>query len=538
MSSTRQLKIKRALISVSDKANLETLAPVLIEHGVEIISSGGTAKHLEGMGIPTTKVTEITKNPEAFGGRMKTISFQIGSSLLFRRDNPKDLEDAKNLGIQAIDLVVCNLYPFEKAVRDKVSEDELIEQIDIGGPTMVRAAAKNFKGVAIVTNPDMYDCLIEQLKENQGNISFDLRKVLALKAFQYTAKYELMIANELERRFCDNQQNTRFFVFEEGRTLRYGENSHQSAQYFNRTDPYSNLKGIGSAQIIQGKKLSYNNLLDADSSWKCASEILEVAKQDEKYKDYTAVTVVKHLNPCGVALCENPLKALKMAWDCDPISAFGSIITFTKEVTKECVEWLLEGKFIELLIAPAFEQKALDLIAKKKNVRVLINPLKALNNNEETIKSVAGGILIQNEDEGLDSEFKQVTKKDFPKELETLAHFGVICNKFLKSNSVCIVGRQDQGLVLVGAGMGQPNRVESLRKLAIPQAQTKDVLIGDCILISDAFFPFSDSIEIAHQAGLKYIVQPGGSIKDKDVIKACDESNIAMAFTGRRHFRH
>lgn len=522
------IQIKRALLSVSDKTEIIPLASELTAAGVEIISTGGTKKALEQAGIAVTSIESVTGNPEAFGGRMKTISFQVESALLYRRGHSEDERDAEQLNINPIDLVICNLYPFADAVKKGADEEGLVENIDIGGPTMIRAAAKNYESVCVLTSPLDYALFLSEFKQNEGRLSFEVRRKMALKAFAHTADYDAMISNELHARFADS-----FDVCHLSSTtkkeLRYGENSHQPAGYFS----VGSNCGVGDAPVLQGKALSYNNLLDADTAWKCNSDIFSLSG------DTVAVTVVKHLNPCGVATGQSPLQALELAWSCDPVSAFGGILAFSHAVDKDVVGWLSD-KFIEIIIAPDFTTDARTLLSKKKNLRVLeLAPKKAIM-GERCLRSIYGGVLVQNEDEGVDPEFRSVTKKTFPQDKEQLAQFGVIVNKYYKSNSVALVAQTEQGDYFVhGAGMGQPNRIDALKLLAAPRARARsEYKLADSILISDAFFPFRDSIDVCHAEGITMVVQPGGSIRDEEVIAACDEHGMAMAFTGRRHFRH
>ncbi len=528
---TGTVKIKRALLSVSDKTGIQGLAKFLSEHGVELISTGGTAKSIADAGLEYTPIESVTGNPEAFGGRMKTISFPVASALLFRRDHSEDEEQAKDLNIQAIDLVVCNLYPFAGAVAEGADEADLIEKIDIGGPTMVRASAKNYAGVTVLTDPTQYADFMDTLKSEEGSIGFEQRRAFAISAFQHTAEYEAMIAEELTNRYTNEKMQ--WLQLRDGRELRYGENPHQAAHYFRSP---KDLKGessaIAGANIIQGKPLSYNNIMDADAAHRSASDAW-VANS----KAGVACAVIKHMNPCGLAVADTGMKALELAWEGDSISAFGGVLCFTGEVTEDVAEWLRD-KFIEVLIAPYLTPEAIKIFAKKKNLRVLLCAPRDRVLGERMIKSVSGGILVQDEDEGLDPEFQSVTKNEFPKERKRLAQFGVMASKHLKSNAIALVRMCSGGeLQLVGAGMGQPNRVDSIRKLAGPRAAEKGEL-DDLILVSDAFFPFADNIEVADELGIKNIIQPGGSIRDEEVIKACDDRGIAMAFTGRRHFRH
>ncbi len=526
----QNVPIRRALFSVSDKEGAVGFAKFLAGRGVEIIATGGTAKKLEQAGISLVPLESITKNPEAFGGRMKTISFPLASALLYRRSVAEDEAMAKQLGVEPIDLVVCNLYPFEEA-RDKgVGDADLIEEIDIGGPTMVRAAAKNFASVAVCTNPSQYADVMKEIENFDGALSFETRRRLAVSAFQMTANYDAAVSNELVKRFTEEESEV--LRLERGRKLRYGENPHQAAVFYRNPKAGSReTPSIASADILQGKALSYNNILDADAAHRAMSDAFHAAGSLKP-----TVAVVKHLNPCGLAVAGSVLSALELAWEGDPVSAFGGILAFSHEITLECAEWL-EGKFVELLVAPSVEGEALRKFAAKKNLRILLCPPREKGLKEKMIRSVFGGVLLQDEDVGLDPEFKSVTKVKFSAEWERLAQFGVMACKHLRSNAIALVKEVKGSLQLVGAGMGQPNRIDSLQALAAPRAEAKGSL-EDLLLVSDAFFPFPDAVEAAHELGIKRIVQPGGSIKDGEVIAAADRFGIAMAFTGRRHFRH
>lgn len=522
------MKIRRALFSVSDKDGVIGFARFLQERGVEILTTGGTAKKLTEAGIPVTAMETITGNPEAFGGRMKTISFPFASALLYRRDNAEDVATAKKMGVEPIDLVVCNLYPFQAAVKKGAGEAELIEEIDVGGPTMIRAAAKNHAHVAVATDPSQYAELMNEIEQNDGALSLETRKRLAVAAFRLMATYDSAIAAELSA--CFLGEEVHYLALDRGKKLRYGENPHQAATFYR--DPYFAEASIASADILQGKALSYNNLLDADAALRSASDA-SLAVGGER----PVVAVVKHLNPCGLASGRTLVEALQLAWEGDPVSAFGGILCFTRPFTRECAEWLGD-KFVELVVAPAVEPDALALLAKKKNLRVLLCPPRKAAVKERMLRSVYGGVLIQEEDEGLDPEFKNVTKLPFPKEKFPLASFGVMAAKHLRSNAIAMVRAHANGnFQLVGAGMGQPNRLDCIRALAGPRAAAKGKM-EDLVLVSDAFFPFADGIEAAHESGIRFIVQPGGSIRDEEVIASADKLGIAMVFTGIRHFRH
>jgi phosphoribosylaminoimidazolecarboxamide formyltransferase/IMP cyclohydrolase len=523
------VKIKRALLSVSDKKGLDVLATELNKRGVEIISSGGTAKFIMNLGLPVTPIEKVTGNPEAFGGRMKTLSFQVASGLLFKRDSLEDLRQAQELGIEAIDLVVCNLYPFEEVAKRGGTLEELVENIDIGGPTMVRAAAKNFAHVTVSTDPNEYREIINALKENDGAIDLPLRKKLSLKAFRHTGLYDSLIASELER---ENQADGKTFCLSPMRSseLRYGENPHQKGYVYQ----WPLGEGLAQAEPIQGKALSYNNLLDADAALRSAKDLHMIAK-DGEYQ--SVVTIIKHSNPCGAAMAKTPIKALEMAWAGDPISSFGSIICFNKEVDRESADWL-SLKFVEVICAPSFSDEALEIFGKKKNLRLIPINLDELNVSDYMIRSITGGWVVQEEDEGLDTDYKVVTEIPFEGTRMELARFGSMVCKHLKSNAIGLFMKSDDGFSIIGAGMGNPNRLISVAQ-SIEKARENGVTnLSDALLVSDAFFPFADNIEATSKAGIKFIVQPGGSIKDQEVIDACNNTGTAMVFTGRRHFRH
>lgn len=523
------VKIRRALFSVSDKEGVVAFARFLHERGVEILGTGGTMKKLTDSGIPVTPMEKITGNPEAFGGRMKTISFPFASALLYRRDNADDVATAKKMGVEPVDLVVCNLYPFREARARNAPDPELVEEIDVGGPTMIRAAAKNHAHVAVATDPGQYAPLMEEIAVNEGGLSLPTRKRLAVNAFQLLAGYDSAIAAELAARYLGEENHT--IRLDHGKKLRYGENPHQGAVFY-RDPEFGGETSIASADILQGKALSYNNLLDADAALRSASDAWHAIQGQRP-----VVSIVKHLNPCGLASGRTALEALELAWEGDPVSAFGGILCFTTPVTKECADWLGD-KFVELVVAPSVESDALAAFAKKKNLRVLLCPPRKPALKERMIRSVLGGVLVQDEDEGLDAEFKSVTKRTFPKEKHALAHFGVMANKHLRSNAIALVREHKNGnFQLVGAGMGQPNRLDSIRALAGPRAKAKGAM-DDLLLISDAFFPFADGVEAAGELGIQLVVQPGGSIRDEEVVAAADRLGMAMVFTGVRHFRH
>jgi phosphoribosylaminoimidazolecarboxamide formyltransferase/IMP cyclohydrolase len=517
---------KRALISVSDKTNLDVLVPTLVEAGVEIISTGGTADYLKKMGVKYTPISEVTGNPEAFGGRMKSISFQVSSALLYRRDHPTDIQEAKDLKIKDIDLVICNLYPFKLvAAKENISQNDLIENIDIGGPNMIRGAAKNMKWVTVVTDPADYATLEACIKN--GGIEAKTRSQFALKAFSLTAQYDLAIAITLAQEF--NSEFPEVFSHDV-KALRYGENPHQKAKLF-VLDNQKEKMSLAKAPILQGKEISYNNYLDADQAFKCVSELALAFPEREH------CVIVKHGIPCGASSSKDQFKSLKAAWECDSTSAFGGIIAFSSTVKAEAAEWLTQ-QFIEVVLAPSFSPEALELFAKKKNVRLVEVPLKKRDFHEWTVRSINGGILWQEEDEKLNVELKAPTKKTFDAAKSEMVMFGLVIAKYLKSNCLLLVDERDGAYTILASGVGQPNRLECLTLLAGPRMRNKNIEVKDAILVSDAFFPFKDSIEEAHKWGVKYVVQPGGSIKDAEVVAACDEFGMAMVMTNERHFRH
>lgn len=521
--------IQTALLSVTDKSHLIPLAQMLTTMGVRLVSTGGTAKALTAAGFPVTHVEEITKNPEAFGGRMKSISFQITSGLLYRRGHAQDEMEATALNIPKIDLVVCNLYQFEKYTGMNETEEKLVEEIDIGGPLMIRAAAKNYHGVTVLTDPSQYEAFMSHLKENQGT-TFEFRRQMALEAFDRIARYDMAIAEELGNRF-NSDRTDKFFHFTKTQNLRYGENPHQKAVAYR----WKNAKtpGLGEAKILQGKELSYNNLLDADAAWKSMSDVHGIFNND------CTVSVVKHGNPCGLSHGKNALETLMMAWKGDEVSSFGGIVATSFAIDLAAAQFFDE-RFIEILMAPTFTPEAKAHFTKKKNVRLIELPLRERMSDEKILRSYHGGVLFQDEDENIAdyTSYKAVTKKTFAPAQADLVQFGVIACKHLKSNGIALVEKTGETLNLVGAGMGQPNRLDSLHLLAAHRASKKEVNFSEVVLISDAFFPFADSIEAAHKYGIRYIVQPGGSIRDEEVICKADECGMAMVLTGERHFRH
>jgi len=516
----------RALISVSDKSHLDGLAPILLKNNIEVISTGGTADYLKKLGLAVTSIQSVTGNPEAFGGRMKSISFQISSALLFRRDHEQDLREAMELNIKPIDLVICNLYPF-KTISSKTdsSVSELIENIDIGGPGMIRAAAKNMSWVTVVTDPSDYVALREAIEN--GGVDEKMRVEFALKAFSLTAQYDLLIATKLSQK---HERQLPDIFSNEVKPLRYGENPHQKAKLFvlnNQTCSTS----LAEAPILQGKEISYNNYLDSDQAFKCVSELrLE-------FPELHHCVIVKHGIPCGAASSPDQLSSLQKAWECDSTSAFGGIIAFSSKVEAQSASWLTQN-YIEVVIAPDFSHEALEIFSQKKNVRLVKVPLKKLGSKEWMVRTINGGLLWQEEDEKLNLTLDFPTKRKFEDTKTQLVKFGLIVTKYLKSNCLMLADFKDGVYSILASGVGQPNRLECLSLLIGPRLKGRELNIENAILLSDAFFPFKDSIEEAKKWNIQYIVQPGGSIKDQEVIESCNLHNIAMAFTGERHFRH
>jgi IMP cyclohydrolase (EC 3.5.4.10)/phosphoribosylaminoimidazolecarboxamide formyltransferase (EC 2.1.2.3) len=512
--------LKRALISVSDKTGILEFAKELKNLGYEIISSSGTAKYLKENGIDVIEVSQITGFPEILDGRVKTLHPKIHGGILAIRDNQEHMKQLEENNIKPIDIVVINLYPFENTVKKGADLDEIIENIDIGGPALVRASAKNYKYVAIITDPKDYSDIINELKE-YGEISIHTKKKLSLKAFRHTAFYDSIISQVLNEKFEINED------FPENLTipmrlksgLRYGENPHQKASLY--INPLENGISVADSEILQGKEMSFNNYYDVDSA------VLLVKEFEEP-----ACVIVKHNNPCGVAVAENIKQAYTLALETDPKSAFGGIVAFNKEVDEDTAKELTK-LFLEVVVAPSFSDSALEVLKTKKNLRVVKvkNFDKKLEGKD--IKRISGGYLLQDRNLGLYTELKVVTERQpTEKELEDLI-FALKVVKHVKSNAVVIA--KDKRTV--GIGVGQTSRVDSL-ETAIKKAKEFNLPLEGSVLASEAFFPFRDSIDTAAKEGIKAVIQPGGSIRDQEVIDACNEHGIAMIFTNMRHFKH
>lgn len=518
-------KIKRALITVSDKSQLDILTKGLVKFGIKIISTGGTGKFLKELSIPYTPIKKLTGHSELFSGRIKTISFEIISALLFDRSSKTHLDEANKLGIKPIDLVVCNLYPFKKVSSECDEIPLLVENIDIGGVTLLRSGAKNFNDVVVCSSPNQYNELLKTLKKMDGQTDIGLRQKFSLQAFRTTMLYDAVISSKFGLLY--NKKRPTFCILPTNvKKLRYGENPHQSGWF------YSQINGKNNWIQINGKKLSYNNYLDIDSSTSVAGDIINEVKSRELP---SAVVIVKHTNPCGVAIAKNQLTALKLAWAGDTVSSFGSVICFTEVVKEETAKWLF-NRFIEIVIAPEFSSEAKRIFKKKKNLRLI--KMKKSESTKFNIRSINGGFLVQTNDRKLIDPFEAKTKHKFNNKDKILARFGLVIVKYIKSNAIVLVKSTCDGLSLIGAGVGNPNRIVSIHQALKKAVENGEKNLSDSILISDAFLPFSDNVEYANKFNIKKIVQPGGSIKDKEIISICDKFGIAMVFTNTRHFKH
>ncbi|MDM7862217.1 bifunctional phosphoribosylaminoimidazolecarboxamide formyltransferase/IMP cyclohydrolase [Alteromonas sp. ASW11-36] len=518
--------IKRALLSVSDKTGILALAQQLHAAGVEILSTGGTAKLLADNDVPVIEVSDYTGHPEIMAGRVKTLHPKVHGGILARRG--VDEAVMADNGIQAIDLVVVNLYPFAQTVADpNCSRADAIENIDIGGPTMVRAAAKNHKDVTIVVNASDYDAVLADMQANQGAVSDALRFDLAIKAFEHTAEYDGMIANyfgaRLEQDEVSEFPRTFNVQMTKKQDLRYGENSHQNAAFYVENNVQEN--SVATASQLQGKALSFNNIADTDSALECVKEF-----------DQPACVIVKHANPCGVALGESITEAYDRAYKTDPTSAFGGIIAFNRELDAQTATAIIERQFVEVIIAPSVAEDALAVCSAKQNVRVLAcGDWQGQLTEGYDFKRVNGGLLVQDRDFGMVEmdDLKVVTKVQPTEEQLRDLMFTWKVAKYVKSNAIvyCKDG------MTIGVGAGQMSRVYSA-KIAGIKAADENLTVAGSVMASDAFFPFRDGIDAAAEAGVKAVIQPGGSMRDEEVIAAADEHGIAMVFTGMRHFRH
>ncbi|MGA8222625.1 MAG: bifunctional phosphoribosylaminoimidazolecarboxamide formyltransferase/IMP cyclohydrolase [Candidatus Acidiferrales bacterium] len=523
------MSIERALISVYDKTGVAEFARELASLGIEIVSTGGTARLLRDSGIPVRDVAELTGWPEMLGGRVKTLHPKVHGGILFQRGKAEDRKQAAESGIAPIDLVVVNLYPFSAtAAKPGVTADELIENIDIGGPAMVRSAAKNFQSVGVVTDPADYGAIAAELREKR-ELSLATRLALARKAYARTARYDGEIATELERLAANGSVTLGaleklperiHIALERRQAMRYGENPHQAAAlYIPAGRPAAGLAG---AKQLQGKELSYNNLVDLDSAWALAEEFRG-----------PAVAIIKHNNPCGAAEQQSLREAYLEALECDPVSAFGGVLAFNRALDAATAEEVAK-LFVECIVAPGYEPAALEKLAAKKNLRLLEMPLNAAPIALD-LKRISGGVLVQEPDRHeLDEASLRVATERAPTEAErrALLFAWKVC-KHVKSNAI-VFAREGQ---TVGVGAGQMSRVDSV-KIAVIKAATAGLALAGSVVASDAFFPFPDGVEEAGKAGATAVIQPGGSVRDADVIAAANKMGMAMVFTGVRHFRH
>ncbi len=523
------LKIKRALISVSDKTGIVELARALQSHGVEILSTGGTAKTLIEEGIDVKEVANHTGFPEIMEGRVKTLHPKIHGGILAKRDNDEHVKAMEENDIDGIDMVVINLYPFVKTVQSGANFPTCIENIDIGGPAMIRAAAKNHDYVTIVTDPQDYDGVIENMSNNDGGVTYSLRQKLAFTAFSVTATYDSNIASWFASQTKEGTPRRISFSGTLKQELRYGENPHQNAALYLVDDIIR--PGAATASQIQGKELSYNNLNDTDAAFELVSEFEE-----------PTVSIIKHANPCGVASSDNIIEAYKNALICDQVSAFGGIIALNRTLTADIASLILE-RFVEVIIAPDIESDAVEILKKKKNIRVLTTGgLPDTTQARRMVTRIAGGLLVQDADTQLldDENMRVVTDREPTKQEMADLLFAFKVAKHVKSNAIVYA----KGGATVGIGAGQMSRIDSSRiaawkgQEAANEAGWDESLTQGSVVASDAFFPFADGLLAAADAGVTAVIQPGGSIRDQDVIDAANERGLAMVMTGMRHFRH
>lgn len=520
--------IKQALISVSDKTGVLDFARALSEMGVNILSTGGTAKLLAENGIKVTEVADYTGFPEMLDGRVKTLHPKVHGGILARRDFPEHVAALEKHDIPNIDMVIVNLYPFQQTIaRAECSLEDAIENIDIGGPAMLRSSAKNHKDVTVICDPSDYAQVLSELKVGQGEVSYETKFTLAKKVFAHTAQYDGAITNYFTSLGEDKKHATRSAYpttlnlhFDKVQEMRYGENPHQSAAFYRESNPQ--VGALANYTQLQGKELSYNNIADADAAWECV-----------KTFDESACVIIKHANPCGVAIGITPFEAYSKALQTDPTSAFGGIIAFNREVDANAAEAVAK-QFVEVLIAPSFTEQAKKIFAAKQNVRLLEIPLgNAVNNHD--FKRVGGGLLVQSPDAKnvALAELKIVSKKQpTPQQLQDLM-FAWRVAKFVKSNAIVFCAN---GMTM-GVGAGQMSRIDSARIAAIKAQNAGLSLVGTAVA-SDAFFPFRDGLDVVVEAGATSVIHPGGSMRDQEVVDAADEHGIVMLLTGTRHFRH
>ncbi len=510
---------RRAILSVSDKTGIVEFAKGLEAQGFEIVSTGGTAKVLREAGVAVTGISDVTGFPECLDGRVKTLHPLVHAGILAMRGNPEHMKQVEELGVTLVDVVAINLYPFKQTIlKEGVQFEEAIENIDIGGPTMIRAAAKNWQDVSVVVDPADYTRVLAELEN--GGVTLDTKRLLAYKVFEHTASYDALIADYLRKQLGLGFPEVYTPTFEKAQELRYGENPHQSAVFYKEIGHFDGT--IAAAKQLHGKELSYNNINDANGA-------LDLVKEF----DVPCAVAVKHANPCGVGVAENIYDAYKKAYEADPVSIFGGIVALNRPCDAATAAEMAKI-FLEIIIAPSFTPEALEILSKKKNIRLLALPNIAKKNTADMLdyKKVAGGLLVQNLNCELyhEENFKVVTKRAPTEEELKAMKFGMTVVKHTKSNAIVLA--KDQATV--GIGPGQTNRITAL-ELAIKYGGEN---VAGSVLASDAFFPFDDCVEAAAKAGVTAIIQPGGSIRDEDSIKACDKHGIAMIFTGTRHFKH
>ena len=527
--------IRQALLSVSDKTGIVEFAQGLVQRGVKLLSTGGTAKLLEQHGLPVTEVSDYTGFPEMMDGRVKTLHPKVHGGILGRRGT----DDAimQQHGIEGIDMVVVNLYPFAATVaKPDCTLADAVENIDIGGPTMVRSAAKNHKDVAIVVNNGNFNAILAEMDKHQNSLTLETRFDLAIKAFEHTAQYDSMIANYFGQMVkpyhvaeeedadakCGQFPRTLNLNFVRKQTMRYGENAHQNAAFY--VDLNVKEASVATANQLQGKALSYNNIADTDAALECVKEF-----------DEPACVIVKHANPCGVALGKDILDAYNRAYQTDPTSAFGGIIAFNRELDEKTANEIVERQFVEVIIAPKVSAEAQEVVKRKKNVRLLECGEWTSRSERLDFKRVNGGLLVQDADLGMVGvdDLKVVSKRQpTEQELKDLLFCWKVA-KFVKSNAI-VYAKDNQ---TIGIGAGQMSRVYSA-KIAGIKAQDEGLTVAGCVMASDAFFPFRDGIDAAAKVGIQCVIHPGGSMRDQEVIDAADEHNMVMVLTGMRHFRH
>ena len=529
--SYKEISIKRALISVSDKTGIVDFAKALDARGVEIISTGGTAKALSDAGIKVIGIQEVTKSPEMLGGRVKTLHPAIHGGILARRWINEDMEQLKEQEITPIDMVVVNLYPFAATIaKEGVAVPEAVENIDIGGPSMLRSSAKNFDAVAVVSDPSDYAWISEKLEAKEGKLDLEVRKCLAAKAFAHTAEYDAMISTYFSEILVEGEELNHsgekfpakmYVALDKKMNLRYGENPHQDAAVY--MDKEAVGESLVEATQIQGKELSFNNYTDMEGAWQLASEF-------GGGKPFCAI--IKHANPCGAATGNTAAEAFETALACDPISAFGGIIAMNTEVDLDTAK-LIKGHFAECLIAPSYSQEALDLLKKKKNLRIMVSPLRVTPRGFD-VRKISGGMLMADYDfemTPVDQWNTATERTPSSDEVEALGFAWRVC-KHVKSNAIVYTSKDR----ILGVGAGQMSRVDAATIAA--GRFNKDEVDGPIVMGSDAFFPFRDGLDMGHEAGATAVIQPGGSKRDGEVIEAANEHGMAMVFTGRRHFRH